>query len=120
MIRDTQSPEAVLEAREAVCVGYAKLFVALAEKMGLEAVYITGEADPIGPGGGGRHAWAAVRLADGWYLSDPTWAAGHVSQGRFVSRFDEEWWLVAPERMHRTHRPEDHRWALGADNAEGA
>lgn len=88
--RDTQSPEAVLQAREAVCEGYARLFVALAEEMGLKAEYITGEADPVGPGGGGRHAWNAVKFADGWYYLDPTWAAGHVTQGRFVSEFDEE------------------------------
>lgn len=114
MVRDTQSPATVLRTREAVCEGYARLFVALAKEMGLEAAFIVGEANPVGPGGDGRHAWVAVRLADGWYLLDPTWAAGHVSQGRFISRFDEEWWLVEPERMWRTHRPDDSRWALGA------
>jgi transglutaminase/protease-like cytokinesis protein 3 len=55
-----------------------------------------------------------VRLADGWYFLDPTWAAGYVTDGRFVREWDEEWWLVPPERFERTHYPDDERWALGA------
>jgi transglutaminase-like putative cysteine protease len=111
---ESQMPSTVLRNREAVCEGYARLFVALAEAMGLEATQISGKADPAGPGGGGDHAWTAVRLADGWYLFDPTWAAGHVTGGRFESKWDEEWWLVPPGRFGRTHYPDDERWALGA------
>jgi transglutaminase-like putative cysteine protease len=117
MARNTQSPGTVLQSREAVCEGYVRLFVALAERMGLEATFIGGTADPAGPGGGDSHAWASVKLADGWYLLDPTWAAGGVRRGRFVSQFDEEWWLVSPERMYRTHQPDERRWALGAAGA---
>ena len=112
-IRHTQSPSAVLRSREAVCAGYARLFVALAEEMGLEATQISGRADPAGPGGGGPHAWTAVRLADGWYFLDPTWAAGYVTQGRFVREWDEEWWLTPPQKFNQTHHPDEERWELG-------
>ncbi|MEM1044221.1 MAG: transglutaminase domain-containing protein [Bacteroidota bacterium] len=113
--RPSQHPRVVLGSGSAVCEGYARLLVTLLDAMGLEVAYVTGWADLVGPGGGGGHAWVAVRLADGWYLMDPTWAAGGVnSGGRFVRRFDAAWWLVSPERMVRTHRPFDRRWRLGA------
>ena len=54
------------------------------------AAYVDFRADPAGPGGGGPHAWTAVRLADGWYFLNPTWAAGYVTDGRFVREGDEE------------------------------
>lgn len=113
--RASQHPRDVLASGKAVCEGYARLLVTLLDALGLHTAYVRGVATASGPGGGGGHAWVAVKLADGWYLLDPTWAAGGVTKhGRFVRDFDGTWWLVPPARMSETHAPEDPRWRLGA------
>ena len=62
--------ENILKNREIVCEGYATLFKALADKMKLTAVYISGfvSKDPEA-----RHAWNAFKTPKGWHIVDVTW-----------------------------------------------
>ncbi len=107
----------VLRRRKAVCGGFSTLFVEMARAAGLEAVKVDGFAKGYGyqPGtspSGLNHAWVAVRLHDGWYLIDPTWAAGHIEQRSFKRTFEDFWFLVPPAQLVFSHLPADPRWQL--------
>ncbi|UCC68536.1 MAG: hypothetical protein JSV79_00960, partial [Armatimonadota bacterium] len=72
--RENARPEGVLAARRAACYGYAVLFEALAEAMGVEAEIVTGHGKGRGyqPGQGRDsaqdHSWNAVKTNGAWGL----------------------------------------------------
>ena len=70
----------VLKNRFAVCSGYANLYQALGEKMGLKSAVVIGYAKGlgylVGNASDANHAWNAVRINNSWYLIDATWGAG--------------------------------------------
>jgi Transglutaminase-like superfamily len=119
--RNTQrTPEAVLRARLAVCDGYAGLFEALAQRMGLAAVIVSGHAKGFAyaPGqalrGPADHAWNAVRIDGAWYLLDATWGAGTLDPATraFRPRFEPNYFLVPPEQFIYRHLPDQPAWQL--------
>lgn len=61
------TPYGILIDKKAVCGGYAKTFKVLADKAGLESVYITGKTN------GESHAWNKVKVNGVWKLIDVTW-----------------------------------------------
>lgn len=114
----TQQPQVVLRTGRAVCHGYALLFNALAAEAGLESRLIRGFSKGVGDLAGGRpavkpdHAWNAVLVDGQWRLVDATWGAGYLSDGRFVRRFSEHYFLTSPAQFVYDHFPEDSKWQL--------
>ena len=115
------SAKTVLAQRRAACYGYAVLFEALVEAMGLEAEIVGGHGKGQGyePGHGmesaQNHAWNAVKIGGRWGVLDCTWGAGHMDeQGRFVRRFTDHYFLTPPEEFVYDHFPDDARWQLMA------
>jgi hypothetical protein len=111
------SPEAVLSTRRSICEGYASLFLAISKKAGLEAVKVIGYAKGYGNEPGTtidrtNHAWNAVKIAGRWYLLDSTWGAGGIEKDHFKKRFEDYYFLVAPEHLIFSHFPEKNRWQL--------
>jgi hypothetical protein len=112
------SPEVVLSSRLTVCEGYARLFVAMATSVGLEAVMIPGFSKGFAPGDEESrsepdHAWNAVKIADTWLLLDATWGSGHIDEKKdFVAQYTRDWFAVAPEQFATTHFPSDPKWQL--------
>jgi hypothetical protein len=109
----------VLAQRRAACYGYAVLFEALVEAMGLEAEIVAGHGKGQGfePGHGmesaQNHAWSAVKTGGGWGLVDCAWGAGYTDdQGRFVRRFTDHYFLTPPDEFVYDHFPDDARWQL--------
>lgn len=97
--------------RKGVCAAYSRLFVALANGIGLKADYISGDSrsNPDNPHDVGCHAWVKFytdtecRRA---ILADPTWGAGYVGGHEFFFRDKkDEWWNVDPSWFIFTHRP---------------
>ena len=88
-----QSPEGVLAARRGVCAGLANLFTALAGKMGLESVVVTGRASGMRQE---AHAWNAVKVDGAWGLVDLT----------------RHSFLNPPEEFLDHHFPNDPQWQL--------
>jgi transglutaminase/protease-like cytokinesis protein 3 len=86
------SPYVVLKNRLAVCSGYANLYQALAEKMGLKSAVIVGYAKGlgylVGNSSEANHAWNSVRINNSWYLIDTTWGAGVVNNNQFQRQFN--------------------------------
>lgn len=115
--RSDVSPEGVLASGKSVCSGYAGLFTALADRMDLEAILISGWAKGYGyrPGttfNRTNHAWNAVRIEGAWYLMDATWGAGFVEERRFVRYFDDYWFAPSPEEFRVTHLPVQSRYQI--------
>lgn len=74
---------AITEGR-AVCDGYAKSYMYLLNSIGIPTQFVTGVADNI------PHAWNLVKLIDGYYHVDLTWAdleEDHI--GNFYNYFNE-------------------------------
>lgn len=109
----------VLRERRATCSGYAKLFSALAQEMGLEAEVISGHCKGRGYKLGEGldisqgHAWNAVKIDGVWRLVDCTWGAGYLDDGeQFVRRFNDHYFLTPPEAFVWDHLPFGPAWQL--------
>jgi hypothetical protein len=106
----TQSPENVLLSRRAVCQGFAELYKALADRIGLRAEIVSGtvkdgngEVPRIG------HAWNVVKIATAWNLIDVTWGINNNGV------IDEKYFFTLPEDMIVDHLPFDPMWQLTAN-----
>lgn len=110
------SPETVLTSRLAVCEGCSRLFMAMAQSVGLEAVMIPGFSKGFSPDEDKSepdHAWNAVKLDGQWALLDATWGAGHIDESKaFEAEYTRDWFDVKPEQFAATHLPEDAKWQL--------
>ncbi len=98
------------------CVGYANLFHAMCQSVGLTSAKLGGWARS-----GGRkelHAWNAIKLSAGvtnnlnWYLLDVTWASGCVDGECFTHRYDMSYWCMDPKEFIKTHLPSAKKWQL--------
>lgn len=109
-----QGAEAVLDRRSCVCEGYSRLYLALAERCGLEAVQVAGDTrDPPGEADDSGHAWNAVKFGGRWHLLDATWGAGYLTEaGHFQKRFTNYYWDVSPAQLSHSHIPDQDRWQL--------
>lgn len=97
--------------RKGVCFDYATIFNQLANAVGIKSLVITGytkwnkiKVDNL------SHAWNAAQIDNKWYLFDPTWGSGFVSNGYFTRRLDNRNFMVDPEMMINTHMPFDYLW----------
>ena len=89
-----------MEDGVAVCAGYAKMFVYLAQAADLEATYVVGYAR-------GSHAWNQVKVDGKWYNIDVTWndpdceynEKGHYYCGCY------QYFLISNELMEKSHTP---------------
>jgi hypothetical protein len=106
-------PMDVVRLGKGVCQGYANLFEALSEAVGIDAYVVSGFSKGYGYEDRKKlensdHAWNAVSFNGEWYLMDPTWGAGHVNEkGKYVSMMQEKYFLANPEFFITEHLPED-------------
>ena len=102
-----------------VCAGYAILFDAMCEAVGLNSEVISGTSRL----GWQRfnlkrlpedHAWNAVEIDGKWYLLDATWASGYVNPEatKFTASFDGRLFMQDPEIFFLKHFPKDPSWQL--------
>lgn len=108
----TSEKENILQTHKGVCDDYALLFKNIADKVGLRTYIVTGYTKKSGKVDGNPHAWVASLIDSNWYLSDPTWGAGHVEKGVFIKKFDDGYFMVEPERFIKSHIPFDPIWQL--------
>ncbi|MFW5705802.1 MAG: transglutaminase domain-containing protein, partial [Bacteroidota bacterium] len=96
-----------LEKRKGVCQHYAELFHALATESGLTSVLVYGYTKQDGKIMKVPHTWNALQLDAVWYLFDPTWGAGYLYGSTYHKHFTEEYFMMEPERIIRSHMPFD-------------
>lgn len=106
----------VLKNGVAVCDGFASLFVALGQEMGLEVEKVIGYAKGYGyrPGqrfSGTDHAWNRIKINGEWRMFDATWGGGHGTtvggKLKSVKEFDAFWFDTDPYAFVFSHYPED-------------
>lgn len=102
----------VLQTRKAVCEGYANLFQALCNEIGVSCEKVHGYARGVSASERGyedptdsNHAWNMVQIQGDWYLVDCTWDSGHMSGRTSVQEYNTTWLFVQPEHMIYSHFP---------------
>jgi hypothetical protein len=108
-----QDAATVFRTHVAVCAGYSRLFVELAKKADLDAVYVTGDARTRGDEVRGEgHAWNAVKLDGEYYLVDTTWDSGSVDGDTFTKSLRADYLFPPAEVFGLTHFPDEKGWQL--------
>ncbi|MCM1164989.1 MAG: hypothetical protein NC401_03145 [Ruminococcus sp.] len=77
----------------AVCEGYSKAFMYMAQSMGYECVCVAGSA------GGGDHMWNMIKVGGNWYHVDVTW--DDPVSSRPILRYD--YFLISDSSIRRDH-----------------
>ncbi|MFP4090707.1 MAG: transglutaminase domain-containing protein [Cyclobacteriaceae bacterium] len=112
------TPADVLKQKKAVCQGYSDLLKAMCEIAGIEARVIPGYSKGFGNQNrtdfsNADHAWNAVRIGGEWQLIDATWGAGGLDEKmKYISKFNDKYFLSAPEEFVKDHMPLYPMWQL--------
>ncbi len=102
----TQEPEIVVRRKQAVCIGYCKLFKALCRLNHIPAETIIGFVKINGAmETREEHAWNAVKINKTWYLADLTWDASQTLPYKY-------YFLAGPKTFVQNHLPHDPLWQL--------
>ena len=113
----------LVDRHKTLCTGYAWLVRELALRAGIACEIVHGYGrsvrSNIGGTGVANHSWNAVQLNGQWYLCDPTWSSGGVTESNtFVPSFNDCYFLADPAYFILNHYPLDTTWAL-LENAPG-
>jgi transglutaminase-like putative cysteine protease len=112
-------PLSVLRRGTTVCIGYAWLFNALAQSVGLRATYLIG--DVRGYRGteddtlisAFKHAWNAVEVDQTWMLLDATWGARQTEPIEAAYAARRAYYFNTPaNQLIFDHLPESTAWQL--------
>ncbi|MDJ1481944.1 transglutaminase domain-containing protein [Cytophagaceae bacterium YF14B1] len=99
-----------LKTRKGICENYAALFCHLCTKTGIRSYRISGYTKQNGFVDYIPHSWAAALIENNWYLFDPTWGSGYVSNDKFYKRIDNTYFYVTPSVLIKSHIPFDPLW----------
>lgn len=102
-----------LRTRKGLCTDYAVLYAWICRAGGINAVVVSGYGllpDMMTPVG--SHDWVAVKDGGRWTITDPTWGAGAVDNGRFVPGINWTWFQLSPQLAVKRHIPYDPLWQL--------
>ncbi|MDP2088343.1 MAG: transglutaminase domain-containing protein [Flavobacteriaceae bacterium] len=99
-----------LETRKGVCINYAEVFNDLSNKAGIKSVIIEGYTKQNGKIDALSHAWCAAYLNHQWFVFDPTWGAGHVINGKYIKKINEQYFKSDPSKIIVSHMPFDYLW----------
>lgn len=99
-----------LESRVAVCQGYSALFGELCRNAGITCYIVLGYTRQNGVVRNMNHTWILAKTDSSWTFYDPTWGAGFLQEQTFVKRFTNEYFMVKPEQMIKSHMPFDPIW----------
>lgn len=103
--------EEVLKNRQGVCQHYSELFLAMGHSVGLKVYLIGGYTREVFGGiADFSHAWNGIRVGADFYLIDVTWAAGHELNGKYIHKFDDNYFLKSPRAFIKDHMPFDPIW----------
>lgn len=103
----------VFSTKKGVCIHYAEMFKAIANKLGIKTVIISGYTKQNGAVASLSHAWCACKIDGKWLLFDPTWGSGAVtSKDIFVKKLNSFYFKTKPEVLVKSHMPFDYLWQL--------
>lgn len=102
-----------LRTRKGLCTDYAVLYAQVCREAGINAMVVTGYGllnDIMIPTG--SHDWVVIKNATQWTITDPTWGAGAVDNGRFIQKINWSWFQALPQLAVKTHMPYDPMWQM--------
>lgn len=110
-------PEEVMQARKAVCGGYANLFCEMCSHSGIQCLTIDGYALNGGDEPGlalpeTNHSWNTVRIGQQWQVVDVTWGSGFTDSKVkvFTPQFSETYFFTDPYKFLLNHFPYTDKW----------
>ena len=110
--------EKTAKSKRGICEDYSRLFKAMCDVAGVEAVVVSGNARdfyrPYRSAHNNPHAWNAVKIDGQWHLLDATWAAGYVNAGvtKFTRKLFPGYFMTPPAWFAQYHFPDDEKWQL--------
>ena len=99
-----------LTTKKGVCIHYAEVFNAISNQLGIKTVIVEGYTKQNGKVATLSHAWCAAKIDSKWYLFDPTWGSGSVTNGKFVKKINNFYFKTEPSQMIASHIPFDYLW----------
>lgn len=102
-----------LRTRKGLCTDYAVLYAQVCREAGINAIVVTGyglQNDIMIPTG--SHDWVLIKNGTQWTITDPTWGAGGVDNGRFIPKINWTWFQALPQLAVKTHMPYDPMWQM--------
>ncbi len=103
---ETITPVGPLLYGRGICSGYASTFDLFMKKLGIESIYVSGEAKSSS--GSELHAWNKVKLDGLYYNIDTTWDDPVSPDGENLLLYD--YYLVSDETLRS-----DHSWLQSKD-----
>lgn len=105
-----QKIASALKTRKGICANYASLFNDICLKSGFRSYLIRGYTKQNGFADYIPHVWCATLIKDTWFLFDPTWGSGYMSNGKFVKKINNAYFKVPPSILIKSHIPFDPMW----------
>lgn len=96
-----------LKTRKGICYNYALLFSDISNRLGIKSFVITGYTKIDNEIDYTPHSWCAGLIDSKWYIFDPTWGSGSVSNGNYMKQIDQYYYKMLPKKAIRTHMPFD-------------
>src|SRR5690242_8445348 len=95
--------EKPLRTRKGICENYASLFTDICIKSGIKSFVIEGYTKQNGFAAYIPHAWSAALIDSSWFLFDPTWGSGYVSDGKFFKKINNDDYKAIPATFIKSH-----------------
>ena len=99
-----------LKTRKGICENYAALFDDICNKSGIRSLIIEGYTKQNGFADYVPHAWCAAFIDTSWFMFDPTWGSGYVSNSKFYKKINNNYFKATPAALIRSHMPFDYLW----------
>jgi hypothetical protein len=99
-----------LRTKKGICENYASLFTDICIKSGIKSFVIEGYTKQNGLIDNIPHAWCAALIDSSWFLFDPTWGSGYVNDGKFFKKINDDYFMVSPTTLIKSHIPFDYLW----------
>jgi len=99
-----------LKTKKGICGDYAAIFNEIAISIGIKSVVISGYTKQNGKIADLSHAWCAAKIDNKWYVFDPTWGSGSLTNGKFVKKLNNYYFKTEPSKIISSHMPFDYLW----------
>ena len=96
--------------RKGICADYAAIFNDVCGLVGIRSFVVSGYTKQNGMASYIPHAWCVAFINNDWFVFDPTWGSGYVSNGRFVNKINDFYFKAKPADIIDSHMPFDPLW----------
>ena len=99
-----------LNTRKGICENYAALFNEICLNSGIKSFVIEGYTKQNGFADYIPHAWCSALIEGSWFMFDPTWGSGYISNGKFYKKINNGYFKANPAALIKSHMPFDMLW----------